>query len=137
MKIRNDNIEKLTFTASGVFDLALNPLEIAVGESGNALVLEKVCVDYSEVTSNYVRNGFFGTENANFIFSYSGLTSSIPDDEYLGTTTINDNNLNIDHNNSIKENNSIYLTVGGQHPDVLIGGSGTVSVYIKYDRIDF
>lgn len=138
MIIRNDNIKKLTLTQSDMYSIGENFLKVLNGESGNAISINNIMIDLSEVDIDYKIPGFKGTlSNPVLGLGYSAATASYDgtNDELIYSTLIVGD---VNSRANIQENADVYLyTRDSSVPTICSTGSGTVSVYIMYDRIDF
>ena len=129
------NVLKLTFTQSSMYDLGVNPLKVFDGEPGNGLIVTDVRFDFSEMNPDYTITTQYGVIDAVLTLSYFGGTGSFGDSDRLGDYRIKDGQQSVRTN--IRENADVYVVpTFGSNTDIVDAGSGTVSMYITYNRID-
>lgn len=133
--VNGDNILKLVFTQSSMYDLGVNPLKVFDGEPGNALIVTDIRYDFSEMSPDYTISTQFGSVDAVLTLSYFGGTGSFGNSDRIAASKIKDGQQDIRSN--IRENADVYIVpTSANLTGVIDQGSGTVSMYITYKRID-
>ena len=118
-----------------MYDLGVNPLKVFDGEPGNGLIVTDIRYDFSEMSPDYTITTQLGALDAVLTLSYFGGTGSFGDSDRIIDSRIKDGQSFLRSN--IRENADVYVSTSfGQNTSVVDAGSGTVSMYITYNRID-